>query len=120
MLLALRIDPLKLADRIQRAGIQQPQAIEISRAVVETLAETSPEPELLTRADIHELESKIDKLAAEVTAKISALDTRIGTLDAKTGTLETKIADAKDSILRWMFGMMIALGGLIFAGLKYH
>ena len=110
MLLALHFDALKLADRLQRAGLfQQPQAIEFSRVLGESLAEGKTDTEILTRADVLSIKNDVQKIEGDVREIRSEL-----------AAVRVEIKDTKATILQWMFGMLVGLGGFLYTVVKSH
>ena len=75
-----------------------------------------------TRAEIMKVEAGMDALRQETRAEIAKVEARIAQVDAAVETLrqETRagIEAAKADLLRWLFGALIAQGGLIVALVK--
>ena len=121
MLLALHFDALKLADRLQRAGLfQQPQAIEFSRVLGESLAEGKTDTEILTRADVQGIEADVNKIES----RMQTVESDIRDIRSDLAILRVDIKSTSDStkatILQWMFGMLVALGGFLYTVVKAH
>lgn len=83
-------------DHLKQGGIEERQARAMAEALNLALSEA-----VATKADIAELKTDIEKLETRMTAD-----------------LKTSIADARTSILQWMFGTQIALAAFLFAVLK--
>jgi len=83
---ALTIDALEISQILRKRGSTEDQAT----GVVEALREIDAS-QLATKADIREVEAKI----------------------------ETSAANLKVDILRWLVVTQLALGGFLFAGLKF-
>ena len=90
---ALSIDTLSVSQTLRKRGFTEEQAI----GVVEALREIDAS-ELATKADIREVEAKIEKLELRI---------------------ETSAANLKVEIIRWLIVTQLALGGLIFAAIKF-
>jgi len=94
---ALTIDTLAVAQILRKRGFGEEQAT----GVVEALREIDAS-QLATKADIHDLEAKIDRVETRLEAKI-----------------ETSTANLKVEILRWLVVTQVALAGFIFAAIKF-
>lgn len=90
---ALTFDTLSVSQTLRKRGFTEEQAI----GVVEALREIDAS-ELATKGDLREIETKIDKLDAKI---------------------ETTAANLKIDILRWLVVTQLALGGFLFAALKF-
>jgi len=75
-MLAVAFDTLKLARRLESAGMQPKQAQDTSAALAETLTEWHSVGNLATKEDIQRLEAKLD----------------------------AKLSETKFEILKWTFG----------------
>ena len=89
-MLAVAFDTLKLARKLESAGMQPKQAQDTSAALSESFVEWLSVGNIATREDVQAVKDEI-------------------------GKLETKIAETKSEILRWMFGQTILLLGALFA-----
>lgn len=94
---ALTIDTLSVSQTLRKRGFTEEQSI----GVVEALREIDAS-ELATKGDLRGLEVKIDKLEQRLEGKI-----------------ETSAATLKVDILRWLIVTQFALGGFLFAALKF-
>ena len=90
---ALSIDTLSVSQTLRKRGFTEEQAI----GVVEALREIDAS-ELATKADIREVEAKIEKVELRI---------------------ETSAANLKVEIIRWLIVTQVALGGLVFAAIKF-
>lgn len=90
---ALTIDTLAVAQTLRKRGFSEEQATGVVEALQSIDAGT-----LATKADLRELEVRIEKL-----------DNRI---DVVAATL-------KVDILRWLIVTQVALGGFLFAAMKF-
>lgn len=70
---------------------------------------------LATKADIAAVEADIAAVEAALKADIAAVE---GTLKTDIATIKTDMAALKVDLLKWMFGALIAQGGLIVALVK--
>ena len=89
-MLAVAFDTLKLARKLESAGMQPKLAQDTSAALSETFAEWQSVGNIATREDVEKSEAK---------------------LEAKIASLDTKISETKFQILQWMF---IAFGAQTF------
>jgi hypothetical protein len=85
-MLAVAFDTLKLARKLESAGMAPKQAQDTSAALSETFTEWLSVGSIATREDVQKLEAKI-------------------------ASLDTKISETKFQILQWMF---IAVGAQTF------
>jgi hypothetical protein len=99
-MLAVAFDTLKLARKLESAGMQPKQAQDTSAALSETFTEWLSVGNIATREDVQRLETMITATKADVQQVKLALD--------------TKISETKFEILRWMFGQTIVLIGALF------
>jgi hypothetical protein len=97
-MLAVAFDTLKLARKLESAGMQPKQAQDTSAALSETFTEWLSVGNIATREDLHEVKGDLHELKAELKADIAVLD--------------TKISETKYQILRWMFAQTIVLLGV--------
>jgi len=65
-MLAVAFDTLKLARKLESAGMQPKQAQDMSAALAETLTEWHSVGNLSTKEDIQRLETKISETKAEI------------------------------------------------------
>jgi hypothetical protein len=99
-MLAVAFDTLKLARKLESAGMQPKQAQDTSAALSETFTEWLSVGNIATREDVQKLEAMI------VATKGDVQQTKL--------SLEAKVAETKTEILRWMFGQTIVLLGALF------
>jgi hypothetical protein len=92
-MLAVAFDTLKLARKLESAGMQPKQAQDTSAALSETFTEWLSVGNIATREDVQRLEGKIDGLEAKFGAGL---------------------AETKSEILKWLFGQTIVLLGALF------
>jgi hypothetical protein len=97
-MLAVAFDTLKLARKLESAGMPSKQAQDTSAALSETYTEWLSLGNVATREDVREVK-------VELEAKIDNVEAR----------LETKIEAKKTEILYWMVGQTIVLLGALFA-----
>jgi hypothetical protein len=90
--MATTIDALGLAEDFEKAGFSRDQALGMARAIRDHASET-----LATKADLRELELR---------------------MEARFAQLEQKIAEAQTSMIKWFTGLMIAQGAAIVALIK--
>jgi hypothetical protein len=90
--MATTIDALGLAEDFEKAGFSRDQALGMARAIRNHASET-----LATKADLRELELR---------------------LEARFAQVEQKIADAQLGLIKWFTGIMIAQGAAIVALIK--
>ena len=98
-MLAVAFDTLKLARKLESAGMQSKQAQDTSAALSESFTEWLALGNVATREDLQGVESR---------------------LEAKISRLETKIEATKAEIMRWMFAQTVVLLGSLFALIHYH
>jgi hypothetical protein len=71
--------------------------------------------EISTIERINKLEASTTEQIFEVKTQINALDKKI---DVSIAKLEAKISDTHTNTIKWMVGTMIALAGILIAGIK--
>jgi hypothetical protein len=86
---AVAFDTLKLAERLEQAGMPSPQARGVASAIAETMG-----GELVTK---------------------SYLDDRLAAL---TSTLDARISESKAEIVKWVLAMFIGQAALVVALIK--
>ncbi len=85
---AVAFDTLKLAQRLEAAGLPPKQAQDVASALSETIGDA-----VVTR----------EYLDLRLSEMRNALDLRLGEIRAAMAT-KVKLAEAKGEILKWMFG----------------
>jgi hypothetical protein len=108
-MLAVAFDTLKLARKLETAGMAAKQAQDTSAALSETYVEWLSVGNIATREDLQQVK-------IELQADIQEVKTD---LDAKIGRLDTKISETKFEILRWMFAQTVVMIGALFALIHY-
>ena len=111
-MLAVAFDTLKLARKLESAGMQSKQAQDTSAALSETFTEWLSVGNIATREDVREVRTELHEVKTELKADIGKLDAKIDNAEAR---LETKIEAKKTEILYWMVGQTIVLLGALFA-----
>jgi hypothetical protein len=101
-MLAVAFDTLKLARKLESAGMPSKQAQDTSAALSETYTEWLSLGNVATREDVHEVKVEIAGVRLEM------------------GKLETKIEAKKTEILYWLVGQTIVLIGTLFALIHSH
>jgi phage shock protein A len=89
---ALTLDTLAVAQALRKRGFSEDQATGVVEALLSVDAGA-----LATKADLRELEVKIEKVEVRV---------------------ETVAANLKVDVLRWLVVTQVALGGFLFAAMK--
>jgi 2-phosphoglycerate kinase len=105
-MLAVAFDTLKLARKLESAGMAPKQAQDMAAAISDSLTEWHSVGNLATKDDVHEVKAELGKLEAK---------------------FEAKLAEAKAEILKWMFGaigtqtfiLLAALFGLFHSVVKF-
>ncbi len=107
---AVAFDTLKLAQRLEAAGLPQRQAQDVARALSDTIGEVVVTREYLDLR-LGEIRAALDLRLGEIHGE---LDLRLGEihgeLDLRLGEVRTamatkvEVAEAKGEILKWMFG----------------
>ena len=92
-------DTLKLAQRLEAAGLPARQAQDVASALSETIGEAVVTREYLDLR-LGEMRSALDLRLGEMR---SELDLRLGEIRAVMAT-KAELAEAKGEILKWMFG----------------
>ena len=107
---------LKLADRLEAAGMPSQQAKGVAAALGETLTGAVAtadlrESELRLRGEIRESESRLQGEIATVRTEIATVRTEIATARTEIATARTEIAtarteisDVRAEILKWVIG----------------
>jgi hypothetical protein len=93
-MLAVAFDTLKLARRLESAGMQPKQAQDTSAALSETYSEWLSLGNVATREDLQKLEAKLEE---------------------KIGKLDVKVSDTKYEILKWMSAQTLVIIGTLAA-----
>jgi hypothetical protein len=113
----IAFDTLKLAQRLEAAGLPSRQAQEIVSALGETIGDAIVTREYLDLR-LEELRTKLGlrlgELRAELDLRLAELRTELNEVRATTATM---IAEAKSEVLKWMFGAvgvqtLAILGGM--------
>jgi hypothetical protein len=99
-MLAVAFDTLKLARKLESAGMQPKQAQEMAAALSDSLTEWHSVGNLATKDDVQQVK-------AAMREDILRLE----------GKLETKIEASKAEILKWMFGAMATQTFILLAAL---
>lgn len=112
-MLAVAFDTLKLARKLESAGMQPKQAQDTSAALSESFSEWLSLGNIATREDIQEVKATLG-------GKIDSLEAR---LDVKVAETRAEILRSKAEILKWLFGAIgtqtfVLLGALF--GLIHH
>ena len=123
-MLAVAFDTLKLARKLESAGMPPKQAQETSSALSDTFTEWLSVGSIATHDDVLQLAKSmredVQRLAGSTREDMQRLETRIGNLELKT-------AETKAEILKWMFGavgtqtivLLVALYGPIHTSSKF-
>ena len=82
-------DRLAYVDRLKAGSFSEEQARAAADALGEALTET-----VATKADIAQLETK--------------METRFSALDVRFAAIETRIAESRASVIQWVVGVAIA------------
>ncbi len=107
---AIAFDTHRFVKRLTESGFTEKQA--------ETLAEEHVallNTNLATKADIARIEAGVDALRQETKADIARVEAGIDVLRQET---RAAIEAVKVDLLKWLFGALIAQGGLIVALVK--
>ena len=101
-MLAVAFDTLKLARKLESAGMAPKQAQDTSAALSETFTEWLSVGNIATREDVQKLETKIDNVEVR---------------------LELKFSETKAEILKWLFGAIgtqtVVLLGALYGMIHY-
>jgi predicted amino acid-binding ACT domain protein len=116
-MLAVAFDTLKLARKLESAGMASKQAQDTSAALSETYTEWLSLGNVATREDVQKLEQKLDVGIAATKAEVQQAKHE---LETKISSLDTKIATTKYEILRWMFAQTIVMIGTLLALTHNH
>lgn len=111
---AIAFDTHRFVKRLTRNGFTEQQAESLAEEHVALL-----NANLATKADIAEIKASTDALRQETRASIEALrqETR-ASIEALRQEARASIEALKVELLKWMFGALIAQGGLIVALVK--
>ena len=129
---AIAFDTHRFVKRLTESGFTERQAETLAEEHVDLLnanlatkadiAEIKADIDALrqeTKADIARVEASVDALRQTTKADIDALrQTTKADIEALRQSTTAAIATAKTSLLKWLFGAMIAQGGLIVALVK--
>lgn len=107
---SVAFDTLKLAQRLEAAGIPPKQAQDMASAISDTIGDAVVTREYLDLrlGDLRaELDLRLGELRAEIDLRLSelraGLDLRFGEIRAVMST-KADLAEAKGEMLKWMFG----------------
>ena len=114
---AIAFDTHRFVKRLTDCGFTERQAETLADEHVALL-----NANLATKTDIAKIEAGIETLRQETKTDIAKIEAGIETLRQETradiAKVEAKIETVKADLLKWMFGAMIAQGGLIVALVK--
>jgi capsule polysaccharide export protein KpsE/RkpR len=96
-MLAVAFDTLKLARKLESAGMQPKQAQETSAALSESFSEWLSLGNIATREDVQAVREDVHKLATK--------------LAETKGELKAEIVATKAEIMRWMLAQTVVLIG---------
>jgi hypothetical protein len=96
---AVAFDTLKLAQRLEAAGLPPKQAQDVASALSETIGDAVVTREYLDLR-LGEMRAELDLRLGQVQAE---LDLRLGEIRAAM-TTKVELAEAKGEVLKWMFG----------------
>ena len=122
---AIAFDTYRFVKRLTDCGFTEKQAETLAEehvALINGNLSTKTDIEALrheTKTDIEVLRQETKAGIAKVEARIAQVEERIAQLEERIARLEVRIEAAKSDILKWMFGAMIAQGGLIVALVKF-
>jgi hypothetical protein len=102
-MLAVAFDTLKLARKLESAGMQPKQAQDTSAALSESFSEWLSLGNIATREDVQRLESAMREDVQRLEGKTDKVDAKIDNLEARIGA---KFAETKVDILKWIIGAM--------------
>ena len=112
------IDTLRLADRLNEAGFERPQAEGMARALGDELMER-----MVTKSDLDDavqpIHARLDTMEAKFDGKFEAMDAKFEAMDAKFEAIDVKFEamDAKiDSVHRELSGKFNILVGVMTLG----
>jgi hypothetical protein len=91
-MLAVAFDTLKLARKLESAGMQPKQAQDMAAALSDSLTEWHSVGNLATKDDVQQVKV--------------ALQSDIQRLEVMIGHLDAKMSENKAEILKWTFGAM--------------
>ncbi len=107
---AIAFDTHRFVKRLTDGGFTEQQAEVLVDAQVALL-----DAHLATKADIEAIRAEIETLRQETKAGIEILRQET---KAEVAKVEARVETIKSDLLKWMFGAMIAQGGLIVALVK--
>ena len=110
---AIAFDTHRFVKRLTGSGFTEEQA--------ETLAEEHVallNANLATKTDIAEIKAEIAEIKAEIARVEAGVETLRQETKADIAKVEARIEAVKVDLLKWMFGGLIAQGGLIVALIK--
>ena len=93
-MLAVAFDTLKLARKLESAGMPPKQAQDTSASLSETFTEWLSVGNIATREDVQRPAAKIDSVETKLEARIDTLEARVG----------AKFAETKADTLKWIVG----------------
>ena len=111
---AIAFDTHRFVKRLTESGFTEEQAETLADEHIALL-----NGNLVTRADIEAVRADVAKVEAGLKADLAKVETGLKADLAKAEAgLKADIAAVKADLLKWMFGAMIAQGGLIVALVK--
>ena len=105
----IAFDTLAYSDKLQEGGLPREQAEAIARANVDAFRSLVVTQRLATKRDIEELRQATKRDTSELRQE----------LKEDISELRQEMADTKHEILKWLFGLIIALGAAIMAYMSY-
>jgi hypothetical protein len=112
-MVTIAFDTLKLAQRLEAAGLPARQAQDVASALGETIGEAVVTRDYLDLR-LEELRTELDLRLGELRTE---LDLRLGEVRTTMAT-QVGLAEAKAKILKWMFGSVVAILGGVAALLR--
>ena len=114
---AIAFDTHRFVKRLTESGFTEQQAETLAAEHVDLL-----NANLATKADVAEIKAGIEALRQETKAEIAKVEAGVETLRQETradiAKVEARMEAIKSDLLKWLFGAMIAQGGLIVALVK--
>jgi hypothetical protein len=93
---AVAFDTLKLAQRLEAAGLPTGQAQAVAVALAETIGEA-----VVTR---EYLDLRLAEQTARIETRFAEVDGKFAEVGGRFAEVEGKIAEARAEMLKWMFG----------------
>lgn len=114
---AIPFDTHRVVKRLQQAGFSEPQAETVTDVLRE--ARDTSMADIATKADLMEVRTELKAETAAVKADVEQLRITLrAEMQAGFSALRADMAKGQADTLKWIFGMVVVQGGVVFALLR--